>query len=93
MHAKTPHGLVVARSRNGQGIFTTRNFQQGDIVFHVEGKILHWEKLRAIGGTVGDNAFRFGAETYLSPEGHVGDFLNHSCEPNSGVKRLSATSL
>ena len=79
---------MVAESRNGQGVFATKIFQRGDVVFHVEGKILRWEKLLAIGGSVGDNAFRFGAETYLSPKGHVGDFLNHSCESNSGVKKI-----
>jgi hypothetical protein len=33
------------------------------------------------------NCYRYDADRYLSPAGHVADFSNHSCRPNAIVRR------
>lgn len=77
--------LEIKPARNGVGVFACKNFKEHEIIMSIEGKIVPATTLLKIGGTYLDNTYRFGPETYLSPEGSIGEFVNHSCEPNSGV--------
>lgn len=79
--------VVVHAARIGNGIFATRRFRAGETVFRVRGTVVHYTEVNRRGGTYQDNTFRFGRETYLSPEGEIGDFLNHSCAPNAKVEK------
>ncbi len=79
------NSLIIKTSKNGKGIFSGRMFRKGEPIFEVKGKIFHYTDVLKIGGKFCDNTFRFDGETFLSPDGHIGDFLNHSCDPNSKV--------
>lgn len=80
--------VEIKRARNGKGIFGKRNFRQGEILFWVDGVRGHFSKIDELGGKFQDNAFRLSRDYYLSPEGELGDYLNHSCEPNCTVQKL-----
>lgn len=80
-----PQHLVVKKSRNGLGIFTAQTFKNATVLFPVRGKRMNYKKVDAIGGTFQDNTFRYGPETYISPQGELADYQNHSCEPNAKV--------
>jgi Mg2+ and Co2+ transporter CorA len=77
--------LVVKKSRNGKGIFANKNFQPKQVIYQVTGHIRTSDQLADRGEVVVCNAFRYGPEVYLSPEGSMADYQNHSCEPNAGV--------
>ncbi len=80
-----PLHLIVKKSHNGKGIFTTKKILNSEIVFEIKGNLISWQKSLEIGGQTLDNTFRFSKNFYLSPEGYLGDFLNHSCIPNSKI--------
>jgi len=80
-------GLEVKRAKNGKGIFTKRPLKQSQVVFEVVGERKHYQNVNKKGGTFQDNTFRFSKDYYLSPAGKLGDYLNHSCDPNAGVKK------
>lgn len=83
---KTFHkNLVVKKSRNGLGIFAAVYIKPGQAVFPIYGTRKHYATLLARGGTFLDNCFRVSEEYYVSPEGYIGMYLNHSCEPNARV--------
>lgn len=77
--------LSVKKSRNGLGIFTTARAKSGQAVFPIHGTRKHYTTLLTKGGTFLDNCFRVSEEYYVSPEGYIGVYLNHSCEPNARV--------
>lgn len=79
--------LSVRKSRNGSGIFTTKEFKQNRVIFKVTGVLYRYDVLDSIGGQIQDNSFRFDSKNYLSPQNQIGDFLNHSCNPNAFVKK------
>lgn len=79
--------LSIKKTRNGKGIFSNHKVKKNTIVFEVLGKLYNFEILDTIGGKIQDNSFRFNGDSYLSPEGKIGDYLNHSCNPNSYVKK------
>ena len=83
-----PKGLTVKPVRNGLGIVALRNFSQGAIVCEIRGSIVspqtvwrYWQSAPRLGA----NCFRFSAERYLNPEGEIGQYANHACDPNTGV--------
>ncbi len=79
--------LTVAKSRNGLGVFAVQDFEKGDIVFEVRGKLITCDVDDDLDDRTRENAFRYDDDLYLSPAGMIGDFLNHSCNPNAKVAK------
>jgi len=80
--------LNVKRTRNGKGIFTTKSFKSGQIICEIRGNLIRAEKEMELWKTnpkKAENMFRYCPTRYLSPEGELGDYSNHSCNPNAGV--------
>jgi len=79
---------VNKSSRDGKGIFAKRNFVKDSQVFQVKGKIFTFQETLKIGGKFSDNTIKFDKSHFLSPEGELGNYLNHSCKPNCGVIKI-----
>lgn len=75
----------VAKARNGRGIFARREFGKGEILFQVVGKKVACDDGDETPETERHNAFRYDVDTFITPAGRLGDYLNHSCEPNAKV--------
>ncbi len=79
--------MVVGRARNGLGLFATRALRPNQTIIKIAGRVVDAGILWDRGGTFADNCFRFGPETYLDPGDSFGRYLNHSCEPNAGIRK------
>lgn len=86
-----PKGLTVKPVRNGLGIVAMKSFAQGQVICEITGKIVtpktvwrYWET----DPQLGENCFRYSAERYLNPEGKIGQYANHSCNPNAGIVKI-----
>jgi uncharacterized protein len=78
----------VRKSKHGGvGVFANRNFRVGQTITEITGNIIHWRTVLSIGGMIQDNTFRFSNQYFLSPDG-IGNYVNHSCEPNAGIVKL-----
>jgi SET domain-containing protein len=80
--------LAVKPVRNGLGIVAVKAFRPNAILCEIKGKIVapktvwrYWET----NPRLGENCFRYSAERYLDPEGEIGQYANHSCDPNAGI--------
>jgi len=83
-----PKKLIIKMARNGKGIFAAKAFKQGEIIETISGKLVHHERASKLwdeNARKAENLFRYCGTRYLSPEGELGDYSNHSCNPNSGV--------
>jgi hypothetical protein len=80
-------GVTVEQSRTGLGIFASLTFAKGRTIGRISGRVHHWRVLWRRGGTFLANCFRFGDETYLDPGNGLGRYLNHSCQPNAGIRK------
>jgi SET domain-containing protein len=83
-----PNGLTVKPVRNGLGIVARRPFRQGATICEIKGKIVSARTVWRYWDTdprLAENCFRFSVERYLNPEGEVGQYANHSCQPNAGI--------
>ncbi len=77
--------LSIKKSRNGRGIFARRDFLPETRIFEVTGAYITCDEEDDIDETTRANAFRLDEDRYISPQGRMGDFLNHSCDPNAKV--------
>ncbi len=85
----TAPGLAVQPTRNGNGIYATCDFSAGDELYEITGDFITGNDDEEIEDSIRDNAFRYSEELYISPGGTLGDYQNHSCEPNAKVvKRI-----
>lgn len=82
--------VIVATSRNGRGLVAARSLEAGVTIMRVPGRIVHYELLwRRQGSKFSANCFRYGPDTYLDPGDGVARFINHSCEPNAGIRKIN----
>ena len=82
------NALEVRPVRNGLGMVALKRFAAGAVICQVRGKIVTGRTVWRYWDTDprrGANCFRFDAGHYLDPEGEIGTWANHSCNPNAGV--------
>jgi hypothetical protein len=72
--------LLVGESRTGKGVFAGRAFKGEDPVFAWQDKLVLREHLEP--GAVG--IVQVGPGLFL-PHDPIGDFFNHSCDPNTAL--------
>ena len=80
--------LAVRKVRNGKGIVAQKAFRRGAIVLEVTGKIVSGEEVWGyweIDERLGANCFRLDDDNYIDPDGCIGAYANHSCNPNTGI--------
>ena len=80
--------LAIRPVRNGQGIVALKAFNRGAVICEIKGKIVtadevwrYWD----IDPRLGENCFRYDDDRYIDPDGQIGQYANHSCNPNAGI--------
>ncbi len=87
-----PRGwIAVKKVTNGRGLVAVRSFRANQLISEIEGRVVTAEEVWSYWKAdprLGANCIRYDADNFLNPEGHIGAFANHSCNPNTGlVKR------
>ncbi len=78
--------IIISLSKlHGRGLITTKAIRPEEKILHIKGKVLKLAAFFKLPQKIKDNTYRFSANEYLTPQGEYGDFLNHSCQPNSRV--------
>ncbi len=80
--------LSVQLTRNGRGIVAKQDFASDEVLFQVTGPFVTCDEDDEMNDVARSNTFRYDADLYISPEGTIGDFQNHSCEPNAKVVKV-----
>jgi SET domain-containing protein len=77
--------VEVRKAKNGMGVFAANSFHKDEVIFEIKGTLISCDQDENLDERTRSNTFRFDENWYLSPTGEIGDFLNHSCEPNSAM--------
>ena len=75
--------LILAESRNGKSVFANREFKKGEKIMDFKGPQCTYEQLPY--PYMEDKHVQIGKNRYMGPSGGLDDFVNHSCDPNSGL--------
>lgn len=87
----SPKTEVRGSEIDGRGVFARNRIAQGEVVLVKGGHIFDGSQLKEIGKTLGPAEIQIDEDLYIGPvsqEEREGAmlFLNHSCDPNVGVK-------
>ncbi len=82
---KEQNELIVKKSKHGKGVFALRTFKPEQKIFQFAGKLIFCDADDSTDDITRSNTIRFDSDWFVSPAGRIGDFLNHSCEPNAKV--------
>ncbi len=78
--------FAVGETHLGKSVFAAREFKRGDVVTQFSGKILHRSEIPKKYRGENDRYMQIGIDEYLGPSGKTDDLINHSCDPNCGLK-------
>ncbi|MFA5841689.1 MAG: SET domain-containing protein-lysine N-methyltransferase [Candidatus Paceibacterota bacterium] len=81
--------LIVKDTTNkGRGLFTEDKINKGEVVFDLakNGTVYEVEKASDLPFVAKNHAIQFAPDKYIYSE--IGSCINHSCNPNTGVKGL-----
>ena len=78
--------LIIRDAKFGKGVFAQRKFLQGEKILEFHGKIFTFEELPKPYESVSDHYMQISETLYMGPSGRFDDYLNHSCDPNSGIR-------
>lgn len=74
--------LYVRQSgQHGNGVFAADSIREGEPIIVFSGPVLHRSEVDFNGYHL-----QIGQTLYLGPSGIVDDYINHSCQPNSGFR-------
>ncbi len=82
--------LYLDHSRiNDKGLFAKQNILPEEMIVEVEGDRMSPKEIEADGlfAKKSANAYRFSKDLYISPTGHISEFINHSCSPNAYISK------
>jgi len=77
--------LILRKTKTGKGVFANVTFRKCDKIIEFKGKLITRKQLPYPYEKVDDRYVQIGKNLYMSPSGKLDDFINHSCNPNSGL--------
>jgi SET domain-containing protein len=78
--------LEQKNCRHGRGVYSRERIEVGDEILKFNGSILGIEDLPKPYTAENDYYLQIGETLFIGPSGQIDDYVNHSCEPNSGIK-------
>jgi hypothetical protein len=77
--------FYVAKSKFGKGLFAKKDIKVGENILIFTGGIINFDQAILKAPPYEGDALQIGKNTYVNLE-PPGRFVNHSCEPNAGIK-------
>ncbi|MFH1055578.1 MAG: SET domain-containing protein-lysine N-methyltransferase [Candidatus Altiarchaeota archaeon] len=78
--------LRVGKSKHGRGVYATKGFKKGQKIMDFGGKTATYDEIEAHYKEDEDYFVQISEDLYLGPSGSFDDYMNHSCNPNAGLR-------
>lgn len=78
--------LELKASRHGRGVYVRRAISEGEQILEFHGALYHRTDLPSPYTTACDYYLQVGPDLFMGPSGGLDDFINHSCDPNCGIR-------
>jgi hypothetical protein len=86
MKVRVLSNFAIGQTHLGKAVFAARPFKKGDVLTQFTGPRIHKKKVPKRYTGEADRYLQYDKEYYLGPSGGVDDLINHSCDPNAGLK-------
>ncbi|MEI8229564.1 MAG: SET domain-containing protein-lysine N-methyltransferase [Candidatus Peregrinibacteria bacterium] len=75
-----------ATAHKGNGVFSSSDIQSGDLIMEFTGPLVTRSELPQPYSSVLDHYTQVDEDLYMGPSGDLDDIINHSCNPNCGLR-------
>ncbi len=83
----TPKAQGRAAAGRGQGLFAVAPIAAGEVIVEWTGRVMTFAQWRRAPRRIRENSVQIADDAYLVPDVlSAGDHVNHSCEPNAGLR-------
>lgn len=79
------HIYIATSKIAGKGIMAGEDIKAGDLIQYIRGEVKFWVVKDKETSLYGPNWIGLGKDTWIDPD-YPHQYLNHSCDPNSGIK-------
>jgi len=73
--------LTVQNGTHGRGVFTEELIPASTLIIRFTGPLLRYDQT-----TASTYALQVGPDLYIGASGGFDDYINHSCDPNAGMR-------
>ena len=78
--------LELKNCTHGRGVFSKEPIKAGEEILQFEGPVVGIKDLPEPYTAETDYYLQIGENLFMGPSGKLDDYINHSCEPNCGIK-------
>ncbi|MBW2433300.1 MAG: SET domain-containing protein-lysine N-methyltransferase [Deltaproteobacteria bacterium] len=78
--------LELKNCTHGRGVFVKEPIEAGEEILQFEGPVMDSNDLPDPYTAETDYYLQIGENQFMGPSGKLDDYVNHSCEPNCGIK-------
>lgn len=86
MKVVVQNNFAIGQTHLGTAVFAARAFKKGDVITQFKGPVIHKSRIPKKYEGAADRYVQIGLDTFLGPSGEIDDLINHSCDPNAGLK-------
>lgn len=78
--------IKVDMNHLGEAVFAARAFRAGDFIFSIKGELISSYDLPNSYEGPSDRFMQVDHDLFIGPSGDADDLVNHSCDPNAGIR-------
>jgi SET domain-containing protein len=80
------NSIYTQESEKGQAVFAKKKFIEGEFIVQFTGKVYSREEYLKLHDPDNNHYIQTGDGIFMGPSGNEDDLINHSCNPNCGLK-------
>lgn len=85
-YRRTANMFTVGETHLGKAVFAARDFDEGAPLLEFTGRRFHSERVPSLMRGGSDRYVQVTPDHYMGPSGRLDDLVNHSCDPNAGLR-------
>ena len=85
-YARTANMFSVGETHLGKAVFAARAFDEGQPLLEFTGRRFRAARVPSLMRGGSDRYVQVTPEHYMGPSGRIDDLVNHSCDPNAGLR-------
>jgi hypothetical protein len=78
--------FTLKETNLGLSVFSDQAYKPGDTIFKFTGPLLNFNE--TINNDKKECYLQIDYDLYLGPSGGIDDYINHSCDPNAGIRLI-----
>lgn len=80
------NGLVITKTEKGKSVFAARDYKKGEFIIEFRGKHYSRKEYLKRVNPKNNHFLQIDTDLFLGPTRTADNYINHSCDPNAGIK-------